>query len=127
MRSRTAAMWWGTAIEASDPVRLAQFYAELLGWPIGHEDAESAIVAASERGPFLVFQRAEGYQVPAWPPVEERQRPMMHFDFQVGDLESAVAEAVALGASVADVQPQDNVRTLFDPDGHPFCLCLDNG
>jgi Glyoxalase-like domain len=44
---------------------------------------------------------------------------MMHFDFQVGDLDSAVAEAVAIGASVATEQPQDNVRVLFDPAGHP--------
>jgi hypothetical protein len=52
---------------------------------------------------------------------------MMHFDFQVGDLDSAVADAVALGARVADVQPQDNVRVLLDPAGHPFCLCRDDG
>jgi hypothetical protein len=45
----------------------------------------------------------------------------------VGDLDSAVAEAVALGASVADTQPQDNVRVLRDPAGHPFCLCRDDG
>jgi len=50
---------------------------------------------------------------------------MMHLDLQVGDLEEAVAEAVALGASVADCQPQKNTRVLFDPAGHPFCLCLD--
>jgi hypothetical protein len=42
-------------------------------------------------------------------------------------LDSAVAEAVALGASVATYQPQDNVRVLFDPAGHPFCLCRDDG
>jgi hypothetical protein len=52
---------------------------------------------------------------------------MMHFDFQVGDLDSAVAEAVALGASVATRQPQDNVRVLVDPAGHPFYLCRDDG
>jgi hypothetical protein len=52
---------------------------------------------------------------------------MMHFDFQVGDLDPAVAEAVALGASVAEFQPQQNVRVLLDPAGHPFCLCLDEG
>jgi hypothetical protein len=23
---------------------------------------------------------------------------------------------------LADVQPQDDVRVLFDPSGHPFCL-----
>ena len=48
---------------------------------------------------------------------------MMHFDFQVGDLDEAVDEAVALGATLAEHQPQDNARTLFDPAGHPFCLC----
>jgi hypothetical protein len=51
---------------------------------------------------------------------------MMHFDFEVGDLSSAVTDAVALGAKVADFQPQDNVRVLLDPAGHPFCLCRDN-
>jgi hypothetical protein len=50
---------------------------------------------------------------------------MMHFDFQVGDLDSAVADARALGATLAEHQPQDNVRVLTDPAGHPFCLCLD--
>jgi hypothetical protein len=50
---------------------------------------------------------------------------MMHFDFQDADLEAAVAEAVALGATVADYQPREKVRVLLDPAGHPFCLCLD--
>jgi hypothetical protein len=72
-----------------------------------------------------VFQQATDYQAPVWPPVDGKQCPMMHFDFQVGDLDSAVAEALALGATVAGHQPQENVRVLFDPAGHPFCLCLD--
>ncbi|MFD8527232.1 VOC family protein [Streptosporangium canum] len=45
----------------------------------------------------------------------------------MGDLDEAVAEAVAMGASAAPVQPQENVRVLFDPAGHPFCLCRDDG
>jgi catechol 2,3-dioxygenase-like lactoylglutathione lyase family enzyme len=120
-------MWWGTAIEAPDPAELARFYAELLGWPIGHEEAGTTIVAASERGPFLVFQQADGYRAPAWPPGDGQQRPMMHLDFQVGDLDSAVAEAIALGATVAQFQPRENVRVLIDPAGHPFRLCYDEG
>jgi len=68
-----------------------------------------------------------GYQSPVWPPVDGQQRPMMHFDFQVEDLDSAVAEAVALGASVATDEPQDNVRALLDPADQPFCLCRDDG
>jgi predicted enzyme related to lactoylglutathione lyase len=116
-------MWWGTAIEAPDPVALARFYSELVGWPIGHEEPGTAILAAPQGSTYIVFQQATGYRPPVWPPVEGEQRPMMHLDFQVGDLESAVAEAVALGARVAEHQPQDNVRVLLDPAGHPFCLC----
>ena len=54
---------------------------------------------------------------------------MMHFDFQVGDLDSAVAEAVALGASLAAAQPQENVRAPAPRPGGltPSCLCLDAG
>ncbi|MDI6520192.1 VOC family protein [Streptomyces coelicoflavus] len=50
--------------------------------------------------PFLVFQQAEGHRAPVWPPVDGGQRPVMHFDFQVGDLDSSVAEAMALGATL---------------------------
>lgn len=127
MRSRTAGMWWGTAIEAPDPAALARFYSELLGWPVVHEEAGTSVVASGSQGPYFVFQLAAGYTAPVWPPSDGQQRPMMHLDFQVGDLDSAVAEAVALGATVADSQPQDAVRVLFDPAGHPFCLCLDAG
>jgi hypothetical protein len=39
-----------------------------------------------------------------------------------GDLETAVDAAIALGATRAASQPQDDVRVLLDPAGHPFCL-----
>jgi predicted enzyme related to lactoylglutathione lyase len=127
MRSRTTGMWWGTAIEAPDPGALARFYSELLGWPIGHEEPGTAILAAPEGSIYIVFQQASSYQPPVWPPVDGQQRTMMHFDFQVGDLDSAVKDAVALGATLAGHQPQENVRVLIDPAGHPFCLCRDDG
>jgi catechol 2,3-dioxygenase-like lactoylglutathione lyase family enzyme len=118
-------MWWGTAIEAPDPSALARFYSELLDWPIGHEEPGTAILAPAPEGPYFVFQQADGFRPPVWPPVEGEQRPMVHFDFQVGDLDEAVAEALALGATLASHQPQENVRVLLDPAGHPFCLCYD--
>ena len=120
-------MWWGTAIEAPDPGALANFYSELLDWPVVHQESSTAILAAPQGSIFIVFQEALDYRPPVWPPEDASQRPMMHFDFQVGDLESAVTEAVALGATVAQSQPQENVRVLLDPAGHPFCLCLDDG
>jgi predicted enzyme related to lactoylglutathione lyase len=125
MESRKHGMWWGTAIEAPDPSALARFYSELVGWPIGHEEPGTAILAPPEGSVFVVFQEATGYRRPVWPPVEGQQRPMMHFDFQVGDLATAVDEAVALGATLVDEQPNEQVRVLLDPAGHPFCLCLD--
>jgi hypothetical protein len=38
------------------------------------------------------------------------------------DLESEVARAEVLGARQAEWQPQDDVRVMLDPAGHPFCL-----
>jgi hypothetical protein len=44
---------------------------------------------------------------------------------QVEDLVAATAFAQSLGAQVAEFQPQDDVRVLLDPAGHPFCLFTD--
>jgi hypothetical protein len=47
---------------------------------------------------------------------------MLHLDLEVADVAAAAEAAVALGARLAGHQPQENVRVLLDPDGHPFCL-----
>jgi len=127
MRSRAAGMWWGVAVEAPDPNALARFYSELLGWPVAHEEPGTAVLAAPGGASFIVFQESADYEAPVWPPVEGAQRPMMHLDFQVGDLDEAVEGAVSLGATMATVQPHEHVRVLIDPAGHPFCLCRDDG
>ncbi len=116
-------MWWCTTVEAPDPSQLARFYSDLLGWPISNESAAGVSVAAPEGSAYLVFQEAVGYRTPVWPPVEGEQRPMMHLDIEVEDLDSAVQDALALGASLAPAQPNEGVRVLLDPAGHPFCLC----
>jgi hypothetical protein len=33
-----------------------------------------------------------------------------------------VQHALSCGATLAEFQPQELVRVLFDPAGHPFCL-----
>lgn len=35
---------------------------------------------------------------------------------------AGVAWAVEAGATVAEHQPQEGVRVMLDPAGHPFCL-----
>ncbi len=119
--------WWGTAIEAPDPAALAAFYSELLDWPVVNQEPGSVVIKPPQDGVYMVFQRADGYVPPVWPPAPGAQRPMMHLDFEVTDLEMALADALALGARLDDFQPNDNVRVLRDPVGHLFCLCRDDG
>ena len=38
-----------------------------------------------------------------------------------------VAWAVEAGATLAEHQPQQGVRIMLDPAGHPFCLFCDQG
>ena len=51
---------------------------------------------------------------------------MMHSDIGIADLASGVLWAIQQGARLADHQPQDGVRVLIDPDGHPFCMFPDD-
>ncbi|MGW1054653.1 VOC family protein [Streptomyces sp. NPDC002521] len=117
--------WWGLVLEAPDPRTLARFYSELLGWEIAKEDSDEAAIAPPEGVTYIAFQRADGYVAPVWPAQEGCQRITMHLDFEVEDLRAAVAHALELGARESDHQPQDNVRVMLDPAGHPFCLYLD--
>jgi catechol 2,3-dioxygenase-like lactoylglutathione lyase family enzyme len=125
MLVRTKDHWWGTILDAPDPVELARFYHRLLGWPIVHEKPNYAIVAPPGSNTYLGFQRAAGYEPPVWPNESGRQQMMLHLDLEVGDLEASVAQAIAEGATVAEFQPQETVRVMLDPAGHPFCLYLD--
>lgn len=122
-------------IGTSRPHELAHFYAQLLGWPVTAEDLPDPIdptkggwaqirPPAGERGPTLNFEYEQHFARPVWPSRPGQQTASQHLDIWVTDLDAAVAWAVAQGATLADYQPQDDVRVLFDPDGHPFCLFL---
>jgi Glyoxalase-like domain len=70
----------------------------------------------------LCLQQVADHRPPRWPdPVRPQQ---VHLDLEVDDLPAAEQAAVALGATVADVQPGQSFRVLLDPAGHPFCLCV---
>jgi predicted enzyme related to lactoylglutathione lyase len=114
--------YWGVNIDAPDANELARFYAEVLGWEITSSDANDATIGPPDGVAYLAFQTERAYVRPAWPATEGRQQMMMHLDFEVSDLEAAVAHALELGAEQPDFQPQKNVRVLLDPVGHPFCL-----
>jgi hypothetical protein len=72
----------------------------------------------------LAFQREDHYTRPVWPSRSDAQQMMMHLEIRVDDLDLAVAHATACGATLAEYQPQEDVRVCLDPAGHPFCLWL---
>ncbi|MEV1147472.1 VOC family protein [Micromonospora sp. NPDC049799] len=111
-------------LDTPDPAALARFYARLLGWEIGVEEADDVILRDPDGGVGLSFQRERRYVRPTWPAEAGRQQMMAHLEIGVDDLAAAQAHAVACGATVAPFQPQDDVRVCLDPDGHPFCLWL---
>lgn len=117
--------WWGVVVDSPDPKALARFYSELLGWPLWKPeqmDPGEAAIDAGEGVAGITFHLKEDYVRPVWPNTPGEQQMMMHLDFEVSDLTEAVAHALELGAELAAHQPQDDVRVLHDPDGHPFCL-----
>jgi hypothetical protein len=125
MRGRTRTEWWGVVLDAPNALALAGFYERLLGWPIAKQDDEAAAIAVPGTSSYLAFQTEPGYVAPVWPAAGGSQQMMMHLDIAVDNLDLAVADAVQLGATVAEFQPQEDVRVLLDPAGHPFCLYLD--
>ena len=118
-------------LNAAAPRALARFYAELLGWMIEAEEPAAvgepdeagwAIVLAPDRRLKIEVQWDLNYQSPVWSSQHGAPSMIMHLDFAVDDLEAAVARSLELGASLAEHQPQTDVRVMVDPEGHPFCL-----
>jgi hypothetical protein len=115
----------GVTIGAPDPGELAEFYARLLGWTDSEREKNWAQVNGPEVAgavSTLNFEVEPDYVRPTWPSVAGRQQIMTHLDIAVDDLEGATRWAIEQGAVLADFQPQDDVRVMLDPAGHPFCL-----
>lgn len=115
------------ALDCPDPVRLAEFYAELLGGQVvpDPDDPEWVELHGFEGTP-LAFQRVDDYQPPEWPGQQLPQQ--MHLDFDVDDLDAEEKRVLELGATLLErtdqLRPDAHWRVYADPAGHPFCLNL---
>ncbi|MFF1414567.1 VOC family protein [Streptomyces sp. NPDC058289] len=108
-----------------DPPALADFYRVLLGWEEVEREPQWVRLRDPERErPGLSFQLETDHTPPVWPPLPGTQQMQAHLDIQVDDLEGETKRALALGATAEEHQPQEGVRVLRDPHGHPFCLFL---
>ena len=107
---------------ARDARELACFYERLLGWPITVDQGDWVMLRPPGGGTGLSFQSEPHHVPPVWPAQPGDQQMMIHLDIGVDDLERGVSWAIAAGAVLADHQPQEGVRVMLDPAGHPFCL-----
>lgn len=129
MNWRKTDAFWGTVFNSSDPQAHALFYSQLLGWDIHTDTPNWVTVVTSAKNIYLGFQRQEEQPIarPVWPAQPGAQQMLNHLDLEVTDLEYAVASAIELGATLAQHQPQTDVRVMVDPEGHHFCFYVDDG
>jgi len=116
-------------VSCPDPRALADFYARLLGAVVTASEPPrpdeppaagwAQIATAALR---VNFEYERRWTPPVWPAEQGLQTATQHLDIQVDDLVAATAWAVSCGATLASVQPQEDVRVFLDPAGHPFCL-----
>jgi catechol 2,3-dioxygenase-like lactoylglutathione lyase family enzyme len=123
----------GLVLAAPNPRELAAFYERLLGWSVTREEGPRPGFPPADgwaimrpppdaTGVSLAFEYDADYVPPVWPSVSGEQQIMEHLDIAVEDLDEAVAWAIDAGATLAEHQPQQHVRVMLDPAGHPFCL-----
>jgi catechol 2,3-dioxygenase-like lactoylglutathione lyase family enzyme len=124
IRGRQHRGWVGVVLGAPNARELAYFYRDLLGWELATDEPDWCTIGMPEAPANLAFQTEPTHVRPVWPQTATEQQMQLHLDLQVDDLQGAVEDAVALGATLADLQPQPNVRVMLDPAGHPFCLYL---
>lgn len=112
-------------IDCADAGVLASFYSKFLGWEWTHPQSNGWAAITSPTGSVIAFQEVIGYESPVWPWEAGKQGQMLHLDFYVENLDEAVQYAIECGAKLGDTQYFRTSRTMFDPEGHPFCLDTD--
>lgn len=107
-------------LDSSDPAALTAFWAEALGWEVTYSDADYGMIVGPA-GATIGFGRIENYDPPAWP--DDAGAKRYHLDLSVDDVEQAKTALIALGARLAQPQPEpDRWTVMLDPQGHPFCI-----
>jgi hypothetical protein len=104
-------------IDCADPVRLAEFWAEALGYTkVGAFDQYFLLVSPVAGLPPVALQGV---------PEPKTAKTRVHFDLRVDDVEAEAARLEALGARRIDIGQGDEVHwvAMADPEGNEFCVC----
>ena len=122
MTSHNPTPHFGLVLDCADPERLAEFWAETLGYTnVGSAGAYVALYPRQGTGPKLLLQRVAE-------PKATKNR--MHLDIEVPDIEAEADRLSVLGAQrISDDTCSEHGSTwilMADPEGNEFCIC-DNG
>jgi hypothetical protein len=108
-------------IDSRDPVALAGFWQEALGWRRTHESDDEVVLEPPEGSPQdgvapdLLFLRV---------PDAKAGKNRLHLDLRPDDQVAEVERLLALGAARVDLGQGDDVSwvVLADPEGNEFCV-----
>jgi hypothetical protein len=101
--------WYTVVVDATDPARLARWWAEVLDYRILHEAPDEVVIARDEHTfPGLIFGSVTE-------PKSVKNR--LHIDLNPDDRD-------AEGARHVDIGQGDSVSwvVLADPEGNEFCV-----
>jgi predicted enzyme related to lactoylglutathione lyase len=111
-------------VDAHDPLALAQFWAEALGWKIGEGVNDIEVWIERELGdpnktgfPDILFLKVPDSKV-----VKNR----LHLDLRPDDQDTEVARLEKLGAKKIEIgqsaEPTCTWVVMADPEGNEFCI-----
>jgi predicted enzyme related to lactoylglutathione lyase len=111
-------------VDAKDPLALAQFWAEALGWKIGEDINEIEVWIERELGdphntgfPDILFLKNS---------TPKNGKNRLHLDLRPDDQAAEVARLEKLGAKQIDVgqsaEPTCTWVVMADPEGNEFCI-----
>jgi predicted enzyme related to lactoylglutathione lyase len=106
-------------VDANDPVRLARFWAGVLGWEMADDNYDGMTLLPSDD---------TGFRIRFLLTREQKAGPnLLHFHLtstSLDDQQQTVARSLSLGARHIDVgqRPEEGHVVLADPEGNAFCV-----
>lgn len=106
-------------LDANDPKRMAQFWAEALGWKIGESDGDVSLIPPDDTGFEILFEPTS---------VKKIGQNNIHLDLtttSIEDQHDTVDRLIATGARHVDIgqRGDEGHVVLGDPEGNEFCIC----
>lgn len=105
-------------ILAPDPGATAKFYQQLFGWTVSQDNPLGYRQITTGDG---------GIDGGVWPAPPQLERPFVQLFIQVENLDDAIFDAQALGATLiipkTTLPEGDSMAVLLDPAGLSFAVC----